>query len=257
VPVLVEVAAAADFQAGAAVLEAAAPREGGDMTRIAPMTDQDRLRVGAAVTMAESGTAGEIVTILADSSDDYADVALIWAAAIALLALVVIALAPDFYLSLYDRVTGHWSEAWTPGRVLGLAALVAALKFAGTWLILLWRPLRLALTPGVIRRGRVHARALSAFRIGAERRTTGGTGILIYLSLAERRAEIIADTAITAKVGAEAWGDALGAMLLELKAGRMADGLIAAIEQVGVLLARHVARGDDDVNELPDRLIEV
>ena len=222
-----------------------------------PLTHADRARIGAAVHEAEANTAGEIVTILAERSDDYADVALAWSAAVALVALVALALAPGFYLGLYDRTTGHWGMVWSPGRILGLAALVAALKFGGTWLILLWRPLRLGLTPRAIRHRRVHARALAAFRIGAERRTTGATGILIYLSLSERRAEIVADQAIAGKAEAEVWGDALAALLTELKAGRMADGLIAAVGKVGAVLAEHFPAAQHDVNELPDRLIEV
>jgi len=168
-----------------------------------------------------------------------------------------LSLAPDFYIGIYDRLSGAWAQEWSPGRLFGVAAMVAALKFAGTWLILLWRPLRLALTPRAIRARRVHARALSAFRIGAERRTTGRTGILIYLSLAEHRAEIIADETIATKVNADVWGDALAAMLTEIRRGQMADGLIAAIGRVGLLLAEHFPRAADDVNELPDRLIEV
>jgi putative membrane protein len=221
------------------------------------MTEQDKARVGAAVTAAENATAGEIVTILSARSDDYRDVALAWSAAVALVALVALALFPHFYLGLYDRLTGEWAREWTPARLLGLAAFIAAAKFAGMWLILLWRPLRLALTPGAIRHRRVHARALALFRVGAERRTTGRTGILIYLSLDEHRAEIVADEAIASKVAAEVWGEALAALLAELKAGRMADGLIAAVGRVGAVLAAHFPRAEDDVNELPDRLIEV
>lgn len=227
------------------------------MASLPPMTDADRARVAAAVGAAEGATSGEIVTILAARSDDYADVALAWSALVALTALLALAYAPDFYVGLYDRLTGAWLAEWTPGRLFGAAALVATVKFGATWLILLHRPLRVALTPAPIRHRRVHARALGAFRIGAERRTTGRTGILIYLSLAEHRAEILADEAIAAKVPAEVWGEALAAMLAELKAGRMADGLIAAVERVGAVLARHLPRNADDTNELPDRLIEV
>lgn len=221
------------------------------------MTNADRARVGAAVSAAEAATAGEIVTIMAERSDDYGDVALAWSALVGLLALVALSLAPDFYIGIYDRLTGGWAQEWSPGRLFGVAALVVSLKFAGTWLILLWRPLRLAVTPATIRARRVHARALSAFRIGAERRTTGRTGILIYLSLAEHRAEIIADETIASKVDADVWGEALAAMLVEIRRGQMADGLIAAIGRVGALLAEHLPRAADDVNELPDRLIEV
>lgn len=227
------------------------------MARIAPMTDADRTRVAAAVTAAETRSAGEIVTILAARSDDYRDVALAWSALVGLLALLALALLPDFYLGIYDRLTGAWAQEWSPARLFGLAAMVATLKFAGMWLLQFWRPLRYALVPAPVRHRRVRARAITCFRVGAERRTTGRTGILIYLSLAEHRAEIVADTAIASKVAPEVWGEAMAAMLRELREGRMADGLIAAVERVGAVLAEHFPRADDDVNELPDRLIEV
>jgi putative membrane protein len=227
------------------------------MTTIAPMTDADRERVGAAVAAAEGASAGEIVTILAERSDGYGDVALAWSAAVGLVALLALLLAPDFYLGIYERLSGGWVHEWTPRMVFGVAALVVSLKFAGMWLLMLWRPLRLFLTPDAIRHHRVRTRAITCFKVGAERRTRGRTGILIYLSLAERRAEIVADAAIAAKVSAEVWGDAMAAMLGELKAGRLADGLVEAVEQVGAVLAQHFPRAADDQNELPDRLIEV
>jgi len=221
------------------------------------MTEADRARVAAAVSAAESSTSGEIVTIMAQRSDNYADVALAWAALAGLAALIALSVTPDFYLGLYDRLTGSWVQHWAPGRVFAVAALVVTIKFVAVWLLLLWRPLRLRLVPGPIRYRRVHARALACFRIGAERRTTGRTGILIYLSLAEHRAEIVADAAIASQVMPDVWGEALAAMLLELKQGRMADGLVAAVDRVGAVLAQHFPRGANDVNELPDRLIEV
>ena len=227
------------------------------MATITPMSDSDRERVGAAVAAAEGRSAGELVTILAQRSDDYADVALAWSAFAGLLALTALTAAPDFYLGIYERLTGGWMHQWTPRTVFGVALIVAMLKFAGMWLILLWRPLRLWLTPAPIRHRRVRDRAVNAFKIGAERRTHGRTGILIYLSLAEHRAEIVADEAIASKVAPEVWGDAMAAMLAELKQDHMAEGLIAAVTRVGAVLAEHFPRAEDDHNELPDRLIEV
>lgn len=227
------------------------------MARPLQMTDADRARVDAAVAAAERATTGEIVPILASGSDDYGDIALAWAALAGLLALFALAIAPAFYLSLYERITGAWVQEWQAGGLFGVAALVAALKFAGTWLILLWRPLRLRLVPAQIRNSRVRTRAILCFRVGTERRTAARTGVVIYLSLAEHRAEIVADAAIAAKVSPELWGDAMAAMLTELKAGRMADGLIAAVTRVGAVLAEHFPRTADDINELPDRLVEV
>ena len=227
------------------------------MAMISPMSDADRERVGAAVTAAETHSAGEIVTILAHHSDEYADIALGWAAFVGVLALTALTLFPTFYLGVWEMLTGGWIHEWTPRSIFGVALTVAVLKFAGMWLILLWRPLRLWLTPAPVRHARTRARAISAFRIGAERRTHGRTGILIYLSLAEHRAEIVADEAIAAKVAPEVWGEAMAAMLTELKRDHLADGLIAAVTRVGAVLAEHFPRSDDDVNELPDRLIEL
>lgn len=221
------------------------------------LDEADHARVSAAVAKAESGTSGEIVTIVADRSDGYADVALAWAAFITLFALGVLATAPDFYLGLYERLTGGWIVEWTPRMILLLAAVVAALKFGGMVLIQLWDPLRFWLVPPRVKTNRVHAEAIRAFRIGADRRTQGRTGILIYLSIREHRAEIVADEAIATKVDPGVWGDAMEALLAEVSRGKIADGMIVAIDRIGVILAEHLPRADHDINELPDRLIEV
>lgn len=221
------------------------------------MTEDDHARVSQAVAQAEAHTAGEIVTIVAARSDAYRDVALAWAALVALLALAVLELAPDFALALADRLLGLWATEWTPRAVFGLALAVATVKFAAMLVLQLWQPLRLLLVPGPVKTARTHARALTCFRVGAQRRTKGRTGILIYLSLAEHRAEIIADEAISAKVSAEVWGDAMAAMLAHIKDGRIADGMIAGVEKVGIVLAQHFPRDTNDRNELPDRLIEL
>lgn len=221
------------------------------------LTVADHDRVSAAVAEAEGSSAGEIVTILAERSDSYRDVALIWSALAAFAALAVLALFPDFYLGMIDRVLGEWEHQWTPAEVFELALVVAVMKFLGMWLLQLWTPLRMALVPSVIRNRRVRARAITCFKVGAERRTHGRTGILIYLSLAEHRAEIVADEAIADKVDGAVWGDAMAAMLTEIRNGRIADGLCAAIERVGAVLAEHFPRDADDRNELPDRLIRV
>jgi putative membrane protein len=227
------------------------------MAKVPTLSEADRQRVGAAVTAAELRSAGEIVTIVTPQSDDYGDVALVWSAFAALLALTALAIAPDFYLGLYDRLMGGWVQQWSPQGVFTVAAFVAGIKFAAVWLILLWRPLRLLLTPAPLRHLRVRNRAVTCFKVGAERRTHGRTGILIYLSMAEHRAEIVADEAIASKVEPEVWGEAMAAMIAHLREGRIGEGMAAAVERVGAVLAEHFPRAEDDRNELPDRLIEV
>jgi putative membrane protein len=221
------------------------------------LTEADHARVSAAVAAAESATAGEIVTVVAERSDGYHDIALAWSAIVAFTALVVLALLPDFYLGLADRLLDHWQHEWTAREIFTLAAVVAIGKFLGMWLIQLWPPLKFWLVLPPIKTSRTLGRAVSLFKVGAERRTHGRTGILIYLSMREHRAQIIADEAIASKVSPETWGEAMAAMLVHIKDGRVGDGMIAAVEKVGAVLAEHFPRAEDDVNELPDRLIEL
>ncbi|SLJ87129.1 TPM domain-containing protein [Novosphingobium mathurense] len=221
------------------------------------LSEQDHVRISAAVTQAELQSAGEIVTILADRSDGYTDIALAWAALAALLALCALAIAPDFYIGLYDRLIADWGHQWSPRALFTLAAGIATLKFAAVLFIQFWQPLKFWLIPPPVKTARVHERAIRAFRIGAERRTMGRTGVLFYLSMREHRAEIVADEAIATKVDPEVWGEAMSAMLAHVREGRIADGMCAAVEKVGAIVAPHFPRADDDVNEIPDRLIEV
>jgi len=221
------------------------------------LSEADHARVSAAVAEAESRTAGEIVTVVADRSDGYSDIALAWSAIVAFTALIVLALFPDFYLWLVDSAFDNWAHEWTPREIFTLAAVVAIAKSLGMWLIQLWPPLKFWLVLPPIKTQRTLARAVSLFKVGAERRTHGRTGILIYLSMREHRAQILADEAIASKVPPETWGEAMAAMLAHIKHGRSADGMIAAVEKVGVVLAEHFPRAEDDVNEVPDRLIEL
>ena len=224
---------------------------------IAMLSDADHARVSAAVSAAEAHSAGEIVTILTDRSDGYWDVALAWAALVAATAILMLSLTPAFYLGPIDRVTGAWANEWTAGEIFAVALGGATVKFLGMLVLQLWQPLKFFLVPPPVKARRVRARAVTCFKVGAERRTHGRTGILIYLSMREHRAEIVADAAIASKVAPEVWGEAMAAMLVEIRAGRIADGMVAAIERVGTVLAEHFPRAGDDVNELPDRLIEV
>ena len=216
----------------------------------------DHARVSAAVHVAEGGTTGEIVTIVADRSDGYEDIALVYTGLIALFVPVLFAAWPALPLEIVARFTSGWGE--TEVRDLMLLAFAAmALVSALVFTTLQWEPLRARLTPKATRRRRVRARAIELFKVGAESRTTGRTGILIYLSLAEHMAEIIADEAIYTRVPATEWGDAMIEMVAEVREGRIADGMIAAVTHVGTILSAHLPRAADDANELPDRLIEL
>lgn len=227
------------------------------LRKISHVSAADHQLVTAAVAEAEHHTSGEIVTIVTDLSDDYADIALAWASMIAFLALSVVAVIPEFYVDLVDRLFGGWEHAWTASEYLGLIFLFMGGKWIGTWLLMQWLPLRIALTPKHIKMRRVRARAIDLFKVGTESKTAGRTGVLLYLSMREHRAEIVADEAIASKVSPEVWGDAMIALIDHVREARPGEGMAEAVRQMGAVLTEHFPKGSENPNELPDRLIEI
>jgi putative membrane protein len=221
------------------------------------LSDADRKKVAEAIAAAEANSSAEIVAVATPISDAYHDVALHWAVAVMILALAASAWRPDWLQFWYEELFGGWSAEPTLAELLTFLMVAAVLKFSVALLILKWMPLRLFLTPGATKHRRVRRRAIAIFQAAAAGRTAGKTGILIYLSLAERRAEIIADEAILAVTDDHTWGEAMHALIEQVRDGRIGDGICAAISQVGVVLSEHFPRSADDSNEVPDKLIEL
>lgn len=224
---------------------------------VTQLTETDRDKVSAAISAAEANSNGEIVAVATPISDPYHDVALHWALVPLFAVLAWAAWRPGALIWWHNFLFGGWSPDPTLGQLLTFLMVLAALKFTVSLLILKWMPLRLLLTPPATKHRRVRRRAVAIFKAAAERRTTGRTGVLIYLSLAERRAEIVADEAITKVTTPETWGEAMTALLLEVREGRFGDGVVAAVERVGAVLSEHFPRSTTDTNEIPDKLIEL
>jgi len=224
---------------------------------VTPMTEADHEKVSAAISKAEATTAGEIVAVATPISDAYHDVALHWALVPLFAVLAWAAWRPTALAWWYGFLFGGWDNDPTQSQLLTLLMVFAALKFTVALLILKWMPLRLLLTPATTKHRRVRRRAVTIFQAAASGRTTGRTGILIYLSLAERRAEIIADEAILKVTDDHTWGEAMTELLTNVREGRVGDGIAAAVERVGAVLSEHFPRSTEDLNEIPDKLIEL
>lgn len=221
------------------------------------LSEEDHAKVSAAIAAAEAKSDGEIVAAATDLSDSYHDVALHWAVLVLIAVLAWAAIFPGWITWWIDLLFGGWRAEPTLRELFTILMVVAVLKFTVSLLILRYMPLRLALTPAATKERRVRRRAIATFKAGAERRTIGRTGILIYLSMGERRAEIVADEAITKVTTPETWGEAMAALLVDVKAGRPGDGIVAAVERVGAVLAEHFPKTAQDTNEIPDKLIEL
>jgi putative membrane protein len=197
----------------------------------------DKARISAAIRKAESNTDGEIFCVIARHSSDYRLVPIAWAASIALFAPL-----PLIYLT-------KWSAEFV--YLLQLTVfLVAAL-------VLSHPKLRFHIVPRRTRHDRAHAEALRQFFAQGLDKTEHRTGVLIFASTGERYAEIVADAMINEKVAPKVWDDAVNALVTAIKAGRPADGFVAAIEQCGAVLTAHFPPGDLKRDELPDKLLEI
>ena len=223
---------------------------------MARLSEADHAKVSAAIAAAEAKSDGEIIAITTDLSDSYHDVGLHYAALATFLVLGAFAALPQCLAGIYELING-WTAGPSLREQLTLLLLMALFAFVAVLLALKHIPLRLALTPTATKTRRVRRRAIMLFKTGAERRTIGRTGILIYLSMAEHRAEIIGDEAITHVTTPDTWGEAMTALLVEVKAGRTGHGIVAAVGLIGEVLSVHFPRSSADTNEIPDKLIEL
>jgi len=220
-------------------------------------TPEDHALVTAAVTQAERACDGEIVTVVTEKSDSYHDVGLHYAVLAMLLVPAAIALLPQSWSDSGSGLFFGWNAVLTRGTLMALLFANLAAIFLIVRYALAYMPLRMALTPSTTKTRRVRRRAVELFRVGAERRTVGRTGVLLYLSLREHRAEIVADEAIVTRVAPELWGEAMTDLIEEVKARRPGAGMAKAVERIGAVLAEHFPKSQSDENELPDRLIEL
>ncbi|MCJ8190383.1 TPM domain-containing protein [Sphingomicrobium aestuariivivum] len=220
------------------------------------LTAEDHARVSQAIAQAELASDGEIVAVATELSDQYHDAAWQWAALATFLQMGIWAFQPQWLEDAYHLFFGGWGEVPLT-QLLTVLLMFSLATFLIVWGALRYMPLRLKLVPPATKTRRVRRRAIDIYKAGAERRTIGRTGILIYLSMGEHRAEIIHDDAITEAVEPDAWAEAMIALLGPVKEGRVADGICAAIHEIGLVLAEHFPKSSDDTNEIPDKLIEL
>jgi putative membrane protein len=199
-------------------------------------TKEDHEAVSAAIRDAEKKTSGQIVCVLARSSSGYGYIPILWASVLALLTPW-----PLIYFT-----------PWSVQRIFLLQLVV----FLIVGVVSSFTPLRLLLVPRAIKRARAHREALEQFVVRGITRTKNRTGVLIFVSLAERYARIIADEGIAAKVPNNEWQEAVDSLTAHMRDGHIAAGFTAAVERCGAVLATH-APADGSPNELPDRLYVV
>ncbi|MBM3655296.1 MAG: hypothetical protein FJX06_21325, partial [Alphaproteobacteria bacterium] len=157
------------------------------------LTAQDVERIAQTIRRAEETTSGEIVCVLARRSSDYAYVPPLWGA--------FAALASPWPMLLFTDLSTR--EIFAAQIVIFIVAT----------LFVSWGPVRFFLTPRAVKRARAAREAIEQFFSRGVSATKARTGVLIFVSCAERYARIVADDAIAAKIASEEWRGALELLL--------------------------------------------
>ena len=200
------------------------------------VSETDRQEISNAIAEAERTTSGEIVAVITPASGSYVYAAFFWPAIIALL----VPLPPILW-------------TWWPIQTIYVIQLATFAVL--TLLLLVVRPLRFALVPGSLKRQVAHRRALEQFLAQNLHTTPGRTGVLIFVSVAERFAEIVADAEIAQHVDETGWRSIVDDLTAKIGAGEVAAGFMAAIRAIAGPLAAHFPPDSHPHHSLPNHLI--
>ncbi|WP_324132484.1 TPM domain-containing protein [Bosea sp. (in: a-proteobacteria)] len=199
------------------------------------MDERDREAIAEAVREAEGQTAGEIVVMIDRAAASYRMVPVA-------MALTLSLLVPWPLLAM--------TETSAP-RIFLIQLICAVLLLAS----LLWYGRGGRFVPGFVKRRRAHDVALREFTARGLSRTRQRTGVLLYVAIQERYAEIIADSGIDGRVEQAVWDGIVESVVLAGSEDRLREGIVTAVRAIGAVLANHAPRSPDDVDELPNNVV--
>lgn len=214
------------------------------------LTAEELQRINQAVAAAEAKTSAEIVPVVAAVSGRYdrpEDIVGVWTS--------VIALALCWWLLPEHARVGDWGSlpAWAHLLIL-MASVVAGFAMGAVlgahvnWLRHLFAPARQM-------RDEVLLRSRQVFFDSRVHHTAGRTGLLVYVSLFERMAAVVADEAVIEKLGQQAINELRDHLTSALGKQRLAEAVCDTIAAAGERLSGVLPRTEDDVNELPDAVV--
>jgi putative membrane protein len=199
------------------------------------MDSDDRDAVADAVAQAETLTSAEIMVVIDRAAGSYRSVPLVMALALALF-------VPWPLLAM---------TATSAPRIFLIQLVCAALLIAA----LLWYGRGGRFVPGFVKRRRAHDVALREFTARGLTRTRARTGVLLYVALQERYAEVLVDTGLDGRVEPETWRGVIEPLLDAARQDRLRAGLIDAVGAIARMLAPHAPPAPDDIDELPNKVV--
>lgn len=202
---------------------------------MALLSESEQRQVAEAINQIERETDAELITVLAPQADNYAYIPLLWAGLAALVVPGAVNYFPG-WLNSNELVLAQWG-------LFILLGLVFRLPRITTHLI-----------PRPVRYWRASNLARRQFLEQNLHHTEAGTGMLIFVSEAERYVEIIVDQGISSRLSDDTWSSIVANFTHQVKAGQTLQGFLDCIEACGEHLREHVP-ATHERNELSNRLI--
>lgn len=197
-------------------------------------SDQDKIK--EAIRLVEQKTSGELVTVITPESDSYEFIPYMWSAIIALFGAALIVVA--------DPTVPH--NFLISGQIVVFIVLTYLLRLPA---------IKHRFVPKSLGHKRARRFAREQFFAQNVHHTKNRSGILIFVSVAERYVEILADQGINEKIDPAQWDAIVKQFVSDVIAKKTASGFLTAINTCGILLAEHFPKKSGNQNELPDHLI--
>ncbi len=214
------------------------------------LTQAEKTALAEQIRLAESKTSAEIVTVIANQSDHYRYIPMLWAA---LLSLSV----PGLYFLFQHFSTNGWTYSGESVDELVRVYYVQVLLFLGLGMLIQYPPFRFWLVPQSIKHGRAARHAREQFLLQNLHQTASRTGVLVFVSVAEHYVEIIVDTEVAAVVDNDVWVETVNEFISCTKRGEIAEGFTRTINHCDEVLSKHFPDKGGKPDELPNNLIEI
>ena len=206
-------------------------------------------RIARAVAAAEEKSGGEIVTAVIAESDDYGFRELFFALIIGFLTLNLV----TYFLPSIENLLSTRSWNAQTGSLTFLPAMAGLFAGAAVYFLAQLPSVDRLIIPRAVMDEAVRRRANRHFMESGAYDTLDQTGILIFVSILEKRVELIADRGINSKVEADTWNGIVASLGDGISRGVLADAMVKAVKECGEILASNIERRQNDTNELDDR----
>ncbi|MBF0208174.1 MAG: hypothetical protein HQK53_14950 [Oligoflexia bacterium] len=229
-------------------------------------TPEEKEKISQTIKKVEQSTSGEIVVLVADSSNNYDESAILGLIGVSMFLGIII----EHLIAIYSKFYSQWDgDNISFGSYLG-DFLLQSLNETSLWrfliftvisfiilylIMMIYPTLKLRLVSKSKVEKRLKEQAILAFYQNELYKTCHKTGVLIFISILERQVFILGDSGINQKIAEGFWYGLAEELTSGIRVGRAGESICRVIEKCGQELKKYFPLLDDDKNELSNEVI--